>query len=223
MKQPFETEFVFTVYPHAFTRVCRLFLSPNSYRVTTLFIEKYFGFHRSEYDWIPLSMSIIKEDTTIKKNDTVISSLRESQTVGLLDIRSGYDSRSESYYRLNINNLRVINQIIVDNKFDYLLSAIKYLDFLFEKQYGKPLYDYMESTSNKNAIEIASPKNGLALSPKNGLVGGCLLVQKMDSLKEKYFKRNSKRKQKEERFNKNLSNDLEKILNEVDYVHSNEE
>jgi hypothetical protein len=181
LKQLFETEFTFTVYPHAFTRVIRPILSPTAYSVATLFIERYFGYHLPETKWIKIPYTQMMRETGIKKHDTITRVINELSVCGIIKVKSGKKERKASRYLLRIGNLRVAHQIMVEHKHKYIEASLAYLEFLVDQ----------------NDL-FATPKNGVSTTPKNGVSDHDLLRQKMACLKERLLKESINENQSEE-------------------------
>ena len=214
-KQEFETEFTFTVYPHVYTRVLQLILSPSSYLIGSRFIEEYFGRHKSETIWITMPYSIMMESTGIGCRTTLIKPLNELEAIGLLDIRSGFDKRIESYYRLRIGNLRIAHQMMVDNKHNYRETAIEYLQFRIDLPETLHAFSLHKKESKDTGLKIR-PATSLKIRPVASNLRE-LLVLKQDCLKRKST---LKEKIKESTNLLDINSEVDSLMEAISNVHN---
>jgi len=176
----------YTVYPHAYIRVIRPFLSPNAQSIYMLFLDEIFGWQRPPEHAISMPYSEIKRHTGIKDDGTITKCLDELKKAYLLRIESGKEKRATNTYCVNMDMIRWINDALVENKHDYEKTKEVYqrtINKIREKENKESKYYELSSAqTEKPVVEDADymEKSGSA-TWKNRVVGGNDYMEKSGS------------------------------------------
>ena len=124
LKQDHAKEFFFTVYPHAYTRVIRPLLSPSAQSIFSCFVEKSFGYHIPESNYIFYSYSRLREDSGIIEDHTIRSGLKELIGMELLIPTKAYYKGKTAKYKVNFNLLRSAQKYLIEEKMNPMSARV---------------------------------------------------------------------------------------------------